>query len=92
MGCHSWLAGGGVGFDRDDADFAFGEEFQGHVEATFGPFIALLGHHCANKADSGRSTGRIPTTSRSTTFVSIRIILRRRSRTWALLANCYPVS
>ena len=43
FGCHHWCGGGWVGFGRDDADSAFGEQFEAHVAATFGPFVVLFG-------------------------------------------------
>ena len=56
-GCHGRLAGGGIGFDRDDADSAFGQEFKAHVAAALGPFVALFGQHGADEPDCGRAAG-----------------------------------
>lgn len=58
---HGRLAGVGVGFDGDDADSAFGEEFQAHVAAAFGPFVALFGQDGLDLADQGGAgRGRCP--------------------------------
>jgi hypothetical protein len=51
FGCYGRLAKDGAGFDGDDANSAFGKEFEARVAATFGLFVILFGHHGCSKAN-----------------------------------------
>jgi hypothetical protein len=56
-GCHARLAESRVGFNRTDAASRFGEEFQAHVAAAFGLFVALFGQYSADQADQRGAAG-----------------------------------